>query len=139
MTIEEIQQICRGLNGVTEDVKWEDHLCFSVGGKMFLVTAPDLVPVSASIKVSDDDFETLPLREGIIEAPYLARHKWIRLDNISLWSEKDWQHYIREAHRIVAEKLPLKTRKELGLPAHESVKPVAKKGHPAKRKLIKKR
>ena len=37
MNIEEIQNLCKQLPGVTEDIKWGNDLCFSVGGKMFLV------------------------------------------------------------------------------------------------------
>jgi predicted DNA-binding protein (MmcQ/YjbR family) len=146
MTIEEIQQICTKLTGVTQDIKWEDHLCFNVGGKMFLVTAPDNVPPSASIKVSDEEFETLPARRGFIPAPYMARHKWIFMEDISLLSKKEWEKYIGEAHQLVAEKLPLKTQKSLGLkqlsekPAVKAVKKSAKKiaKRPAKKPSKKK-
>jgi predicted DNA-binding protein (MmcQ/YjbR family) len=51
--------------GVTKDIKWGEHLCFNIGGKIFLVTAPDNVPVSASFKTSDEDFESLPNRQGL--------------------------------------------------------------------------
>ena len=44
MNIPELQQLCKALPGMTEDIKWENHLCFNVGGKMFLVTSPDNVP-----------------------------------------------------------------------------------------------
>jgi predicted DNA-binding protein (MmcQ/YjbR family) len=115
MTIADIQTICQKLSGMTEDIKWEDHLCFNVGGKMFLVTAPDQVPVSASIKVSDDKLETLPQREGIIPAPYMARHKWIKLDDINRFSKKQWEFYIAEAYKLVGSTLPVKTQKQLGL------------------------
>lgn len=115
MTIEEIQTICKKLKGVTEDIKWEDHLCFNIGGKMFLITAPDKFPVSASIKVSDDDFLELPSKKGIIPAPYLAQHKWILLEDINLWSEKQWTHYITQAYNIVGSKLSAKLRKEYGI------------------------
>lgn len=115
MTVEDIQKICKKLRGVTEDIKWEDHLCFNVGGKMFLVTAPDAVPISASIKVSDDAFEELPNREGFMPAPYLARYKWIWMDDIQRLSKKQWENYIGEAYHLVASKLPAKTRKQLGL------------------------
>jgi predicted DNA-binding protein (MmcQ/YjbR family) len=111
MNIEEIQQICCKLKGVTEDIKWENHLCFNVGGKMFLVTAPDNVPVTASIKVSEEEFAELPDRDGIIPAPYMARHKWVFLDNINRFSKKEWKFYIAEAHRLVGEKLPRKNKK----------------------------
>jgi hypothetical protein len=36
MNSEDLQGICEKLKGVTEDIKWEDHLCFNVGKKMFL-------------------------------------------------------------------------------------------------------
>ena len=114
MNLEQITAMCKKLKGVTQDIKWEDHLCFNVGGKMFLVTAPDNTPVTASIKVSDDDFETLIQREGIIPAPYLARYKWVFLDDIKRLSKKEWEYYVKNAYTLVAEKLPAKTRKSLG-------------------------
>ena len=114
MTIEDIQTICKKFRGVTEDIKWEDHLCFNVGGKMFLITAPDAVPISASIKVSDEVFAELPDKEGFIPAPYLARYKWIYMDDIRRLSKKQWERYIAEAYQLVASKLPARTRKQLG-------------------------
>jgi predicted DNA-binding protein (MmcQ/YjbR family) len=116
MTIDEIQQICKKHKGVTEDIKWEDHLCFNVGGKMFLITAPDNVPCSASIKVSDERFEEISSREGFMPAPYLARYKWVWMDDIKRLSKKQWQEYIRTAYELVGSKLPAKVKKEIGLP-----------------------
>lgn len=108
MTIEEIQGICQKFPAVTEDIKWENHLCFNVGGKMFLITAPDEVPVSASFKVTDEDFELLPQRRGFMEAPYLARYKWIRVDDISLLSVNQWKQYLERAYQAVFTNLPKK-------------------------------
>lgn len=113
MTIEEIQNICNSYPGVTEDIKWENHLCFNVGGKMFLVTAPDGVPVSASIKVTDEDFEVLPQREGIIPAPYMARYKWVYLDDINRFSKAEWEHYLKLAYNEVFNKLTAKAKKQI--------------------------
>jgi predicted DNA-binding protein (MmcQ/YjbR family) len=132
MTIEEIQLICEKLPGVTQDIKWENHLCFNVGEKMFLVTAPDGVPPSASIKVSDEEFENLIFFEGIIPAPYMARHKWVHLDTINRFSKKQWQFYIPQAYYLVASKLSVKIQKNLGLlksdtPQSSSKKPNKKK------------
>ena len=115
MTIEDIQSICKKHRGVTQDIKWGDHLCFNVGGKMFLITAPDAVPVSASIKVSDQAFEELSDREGFMPAPYLARYKWIRIDDINRLSGKQWDGYIATAWQLVVTKLPVRTKKQLGL------------------------
>jgi len=113
MEIEDIQKICKTFKGVTEDIKWEDHLCFNVGKKMFLITAPDKVPPSATFKVSDEEFETLPEREGFIPAPYMARYKWIYVDDINRMSKKEWQKYLKQSYDLIYAKLPLKIRKEI--------------------------
>jgi predicted DNA-binding protein (MmcQ/YjbR family) len=115
MTLEEIQAICSQLPAVTQDIKWEDHLCFNVGGKMFLITSPDTFPVTASFKTSDENFELLSARPGFKPAPYLARNKWIYTEDIRLMNEAEWKRYIEEAHMIVASKLPKKFQKEHGI------------------------
>ncbi len=115
MTIEDIQNICKKYKGVTEDIKWEDHLCFNVGGKMFLVTNPDSVPSTASFKVSDEIFEELIAKEGFLPAPYLARYRWVYLDNINRLSVPEWETYIKQAYALISSKLPAKVRKELSL------------------------
>jgi predicted DNA-binding protein (MmcQ/YjbR family) len=114
MSIEEIQTICKNLPAVTEDIKWEDHLCFNVGGKMFLVTSPDGVPPSASFKVPEEAFEELAAREGFMPAPYMARYKWVHLDDINRLSPREWEKHILASYRLIADKLPKKTRKDLG-------------------------
>ncbi len=111
MTVEEIRNYCLSLPGTTESIKWDDHLCFSVGDKMYLVTAPDHFPVSASFKTTDALFEELPTREGIIPAPYMARHKWVRVDDIERLADKEWTELLHIAYTQVFEKLPAKTKK----------------------------
>ena len=115
MTIEDIQHICKGYRGVTQDIKWENHLCFNVGGKMFLITAPDEVPVTASLKVSEEAFDELSSQEGFMPAPYLARYKWIWMDDINRLSKKQWDSYIANAYHLVASRLPVRVKKQLGL------------------------
>lgn len=108
MTIEEIRQICFQYEGVTEDIKWGKYLCFSVAKKMFLITGPDELPPTASIKVTDEAFEELPLMQGFMPAPYLARYKWIYIDDISRWTHRQWQSYLEAAYTLVRNKLPKK-------------------------------
>ena len=105
MTLEAIQQICKSFEEVTEDIKWEEHLCFNVGGKMFLITSPDLAPVTASFKVSAEDFDLLIEREGFKPAPYLARYQWVWVDDISRLSAKEWKILLQSAYELVKAKL----------------------------------
>ena len=116
MTIEDLMTICNRLKGITTDIKWEDHLCFNVGEKIFLITAPDNVPPTASFKVTEDEFAALTERNGISQARYFAKRQWVSVDDISLLNEKEWVHYLAESHRLVASKLTRKKRVELGIP-----------------------
>lgn len=115
MTIEDIQTMCKNMKHVTEEIKWETHLCYCVGGKIFIITSPDDTPVSASFKVSDEDFMELSEREGCKPAPYLAKHKWIYVDDIKRFKKKEWQKYLQTAYGIIADKLPAKMKKQLGI------------------------
>lgn len=110
MTLDAIQQFCRKLPGVTEDIKWEHHLCFNVGGKMFLITSPDETPVNASFKTTDEKFEELTEREGFIPAPYLARNKWVQVDDIVRLSTKEGKELLELSYHLVKSKLPKSKR-----------------------------
>jgi predicted DNA-binding protein (MmcQ/YjbR family) len=113
MTIEELQNICIKLPGVIQDIKWESHLCFNVGDKMFLITSPDDVPISASFKMLPDEFEELVNKPGFAPPRYLAKHHWIAVENINKLSKKEWEKYILQSYRLIASKLSLKLRNKL--------------------------
>jgi predicted DNA-binding protein (MmcQ/YjbR family) len=115
MNISDIQTICNKLPGVIEDIKLGDHLCFNVGGKTFLFTYPDSVPVTASLKVPDEDFEEITIRDGITPQQYIARYKWVHVDDINRLSKKEWEFYLKQSHALIAAKLPAKIRKALGV------------------------
>ncbi len=110
MTLEELRSICLQMENVTEDIKWGHDLCFSIGGKMFLVTSADETPTTASFKVADDDFQELSERKGFKPAPYLARHKWVWVENINLASKKEWKKFAEDSYQLVKAKLPKKKK-----------------------------
>ncbi len=97
---------------VTEDVKWGNDLCFCVGAKMFCVASLE-PPFTASFKVKDDEFDELSATDGFIPAPYMARAKWVLVNNPSKLSKKEWERYIRESYELIKAKLTAKLRKEL--------------------------
>ena len=113
MAIEEILEICQNWKGVTKDIKWDDHLCLSIGDKMFAVFSPDLYPPTASIKVTEEEFESLSQKDGIRPSPYLARYNWIYLDDISLFSKNDWTHFLKQSYLLTYEKLPKNMKLEI--------------------------
>ncbi|MFN8285379.1 MAG: MmcQ/YjbR family DNA-binding protein [Chitinophagales bacterium] len=113
MDIEEIRTFCLNLPDVQEDVKWGHDLCFLIGGKMFCVTGFS-ADSGVSLKVRDEEFEELSSSEGIIPAPYLARHKWIYIKPRSRFKRKEWEHYISQSYELIKSKLPAKVRQGIG-------------------------
>jgi len=78
MDNELLREFCLKLPHTTEDIKWVENLCFSIGGKLYCLTSLD-EEFSVSLKVSDEDFNELVSRNGIIQAPYFARNQWINI------------------------------------------------------------
>ena len=113
MDIEAIRTICKGLPFVTEDIKWGNDLCFSVGGKIFCV-APLDTPLKVSLKVTDEEFGEMCNRPGIIPAPYVARYKWIFVEDASIFNTKQWEHYIAQSYNLVKARLTKKQLADLG-------------------------
>jgi len=116
MDLEQLQKLATSFEAVTQDIKWEEHLCFNVGGKMFLITAPDELPVRACFKVSEEDFEILCERgDGFGQAAHFAKRKWIEVKDINLLSAKEWKYYLQLSYESVVAKLTKKLRTELGI------------------------
>lgn len=100
------------LKGAHEGIKWEDHLCFMVAEKMFCLTG--LTDNSnVNFKVTDEEFEELCERDGIIPAPYMARNKWVSVQKRNALKPKEWEHYLRQSYELIKSKLPKKIQKEI--------------------------
>lgn len=115
MNIEDLQNICKIFLAVTEDIKWGHDLVFSIGAKMFCVVGLDESPTTASFKVREEEFDEICNREGFKPAPYVAKHKWVMINDINKMNKKEWKHYTRQSYELVKDKLPVKTKRALGL------------------------
>jgi predicted DNA-binding protein (MmcQ/YjbR family) len=114
MIVEELINICSEFPAVTQDVKWGSNLCFCIGGKIFCIANLD-PPHTFSFKVTDDEFEELSQKEGFKPAPYLAKSKWIMVEDFSKLSKKDLTEFLKGSYNMIKSKIPGKKRKELGL------------------------
>ena len=113
MNIEDIQAICRQLPHVTEDIKWGNDYVFSIGAKMFCVVGLNESPTSASFKVRDEEFEEMCDRPGFKPAPYVAKYKWVWIEDIEKMKKADWKKYLQQSYELVKAKLPAKLKKQL--------------------------
>ena len=114
MNIEDLQEICKALPSVTTDIKWGQDLVFSIGGKMFCVVGLEQSPVTASFKVTEEEFEEMSTRPGFKPAPYVAKYKWVWIDDITRMKKSDWKKYVAQSYELVKAKLPAKVKKQLG-------------------------
>jgi len=112
MTPEDLRLLLKDLPAVTEDIKWEDNLCFLVGGKIFAL-ASLAQPLRVAFKCNEEDFAGLTGREDIIQAPHFARNQWVQVLKASALTRKEWQDCLAASYGLVVEKLPKKVRKEL--------------------------
>lgn len=116
MTYEEFNTFCRALRATTYVMQWGDSHVWKVGGKVFAIGGWAERP-GYTFKVSEIAYEMLKDQPGLRPAPYLASRgmKWIQHYTKPGLSDVDLKDYIRESHRIVAQGLPKKKQKELGL------------------------
>ena len=112
-----VRRVCLGLPGVTEEVKWGEDLVWSVGGKMFAAcheSDSGGAELPLGFKCCDEDFEKLTKKTGIIPAPYAARFGWVSVREASALTQREVERLVREAYRLVREKLPRRVREKLG-------------------------
>jgi predicted DNA-binding protein (MmcQ/YjbR family) len=116
MRFEAFDQMARALPAAALEIKWGDERVYCVGGKMFAVAGRigEMTPWYL-FKASDLSFEML-VETGVAEpAPYLARARWVRLKAHDALPPETLAAYVREAHGLVAARLPRIRRVALGI------------------------
>ena len=113
---------CRSLPHVTEDVKWGDHLCFSIGGKMFASFLEGETAATFGCKVAEEDFPALTGIDGIEPAAYAARYHWISVKDPKALPAAEALALLRGSYDLVRAKLSKKLQTELA-----GTKPAKKK------------
>ena len=112
MTADEVDAFCRGLPAATGEIQWETDEVYKVGGKMFAVLGPT---GSMSFKVNDMAFEMLAETGVARPAPYLARAKWVFLEDPGAMADDELKSFLTEAHAIIAARLTRNQRAALGI------------------------
>lgn len=118
MDLDQYNQFCEALLGVSHVVQWGGAHVWKVGGKVFAIGGwSKSEALAVSFKVSDNHFELLREQPGFRPAPYLASRgmKWIQQVDTSDTRASELKYYITESHRIVSLGLTKKRQKELGL------------------------
>ena len=135
MTLQRIREICLAMPGATEQIQWGSDLVFKIGGKMFCVACTEPVApskVAMSFKCDDETFAELVERDGVLPAPYLARAKWVALQQFDTLDASQLLPLITRAFEIVSAKLP-KSKAKKAKKARKSKAKSPPKKKPARR------
>ena len=127
MDIESVRTFCLSLPHVDEKVQWGNDLLFRIGEKMFAVVA--LEPshgVLLSFKCTPEKFAELVELDGIIPAPYMARHHWVGFERFDALPDRELKPLLRNSYQMVMEKLPKKILASLEMPVAKTAKPKSK-------------
>ena len=118
-------------------MQWGDNLVFwvadkAIGGKMFALAnlSPDSKGV-LSFAAGPERYHELLETEGVFPAPYMARIFWIAIERYDVFSSRELEQLLRNAHQLTFAKLPKRTRDVLAMPAPERKKLIA-----ARKKLL---
>lgn len=115
LTADRLDALCGRWPGVTRDIKWETRLVFSVDAKMFAMTAADSgEPAYLYFKVPDERFLELTDRPGIVPAPYLARARWVMIDEPKRFATAELAELVLGSYALVRAKLTKKRQVALG-------------------------
>lgn len=120
MNLEKLRSICLKFPHATEDVQWENDLLFRVGGKIFAGVSL-IPPHHFSFKCAPEEFAELTQIEGIIPAPYVARYKWVQIQDDDALRLKEIERLLAQSYQLVYDKLPPKIKKTF-LDKHEVTK-----------------
>jgi predicted DNA-binding protein (MmcQ/YjbR family) len=115
---EAIRKFCLDFPQATENLQWDDNLCFKIAGKIFVILGLDNPRLC--FKCSPETFAELTEREDIRPAPYLGRYKWVMLDRLDAVPWNELQEFIQQSYAMVVAKAPKKK-------AGKKQKPKAKK------------
>jgi predicted DNA-binding protein (MmcQ/YjbR family) len=113
MDIEWVRQHCLSLPYTTEQIQWGNDLLFKVGGKMFAGMPLEPAPVWLTLKADPEEFAELVERQGVIPAPYMARAKWIAIENERALPRDEVFRLVNKSYELVFANLTKKLQAEL--------------------------
>lgn len=137
MDNERIRAICMAMPHVAETVNWGHHLVYwvgdrEIGGKMFAMTDLDGSGVGVlNFHCGAARFHELLEQEGIRPTPYAAKNFWVTLERWDALRPKEIEEELGQAHALIYEKLPSRTKTVLAMPEKERAKVIR-----ARKKLV---
>ena len=94
--------------------QWESHVA-KVGGKVFVLLSADKDEAHVTFKCTEESFELLTTLNGVDQAPYFAKRKWVSVAEGAPLSASELEAYVKRSYALVAAGLTRKARQEIGI------------------------
>jgi predicted DNA-binding protein (MmcQ/YjbR family) len=104
MDVDSIRSYCLSFPQATENLQWDDDLCFKIGGKIFVTLGLDNPRMC--FKCLPEKFAELIELEDIRPAPYVGRYQWVMLNRLDAVRDDELQALIQQSFAMVAAKAP---------------------------------
>jgi predicted DNA-binding protein (MmcQ/YjbR family) len=133
VTYAAVEKFLKSLRHTTMVVQWGDHHVYKIGGKVFAVVggSGEAEP-GLTFKAGETSFDILTRQNGIIQAPYMARNQWVKLERLTALKDSELKGYLERSYNLIASGLTKKMRVSLGF--EDAPKPKAKKAKTKKKK-----
>ena len=118
ISLEAYDEFCASLPATHKVVQWGGASVWKVGEKVFAVGGwSNADAFAVTFKCTPQSYEILKEQAGLRPAPYLASRgmKWIQIYTDETLKIEDLKLYLRQSHKMAAENLSKKRRRELGL------------------------
>ncbi len=112
MTPQALHAAALALPGATHVVQWGGADVYKVGGRIFAING---LSGSVAFKASDIAYAAMVESGMARPAPYLARAKWVAMDDLAAIDDADMIGWLTSAHSLVAARLTRAARRDLGL------------------------
>jgi predicted DNA-binding protein (MmcQ/YjbR family) len=113
--IDSFESLALSLPGVSLVDQWGSRVA-KVGDKVFALirlSEPDLHCIV--FKCPEDSFVVLTAIEGIKQAPYFAKRKWVCVASAADLTNAEREAYLHRSYWLICASLTRKVREELGI------------------------
>jgi len=112
MDLDTLREICVAKPGATEELQWEVHLLYKVGGRIFCIGSLNQED-GVVLKVPEEEFDELTAQPGIKQAGHMAKRMWIHIGEGNKLNLKQWKQQIDVSYDLIKSKLPKKVQAAL--------------------------
>lgn len=135
MTNDTIRAFCMSLPMTTEEVQWEEHLLFKIGGKMFAII--QLGGHRCNFKTTPESYAELVEMADIVPSSHnMWKYNWVTTETLTALPDAEFRELLTESYNLVRASLSKKFQAELDAGKQPTVKkwvPKAERANTKKR------